>query len=257
MWNESDHPRDNDGKFTFKDGSAGLKGRIEQTEISTTSDVSDKLSTGEILQIAFDVLGKLATPALMLYSDIDSLVKTIKENKLEDKFNIALQNTINKKEKNIKNISSVNNKNSNKEYKVNSIKYSSKIKEDSINFLGSDKRKNNNIELNFKQNKKYKDILLDVLSDKATQTDILYGTTEELEKKIKEYGLENKLKGSLTGGAASTGQPRRDFTRPVEGVIKSDFGPRTQPVEGASSNHQGIDFRAPIGTPVNPLRQEL
>ena len=37
-----------------------------------------------------------------------------------------------------------------------------------MNFLGSDKRKNNNIESGFKQNKKYKDILLDILGNKAT-----------------------------------------------------------------------------------------
>ena len=104
-----------------------------------------------------------------------------------------------------------------------------------------------------RQEAEYKSKLLDILGNKAKPTGVLYGTTKELEEKVKEYGLENKLKGSLTGGAASTGQPRRDFTRPVEGIIKSDFGPRTRPVEGASSNHQGIDFRAPIGTPVKSV----
>ena len=192
-WDESKHPRDDIGRFTYSDGANSgnnsengtfLKGRIEKTENnSAISNVSDKLSAGEIVSIAINVLGKLATPALMLYSDINNVMKAIKENKLEDKFNIALQNTIREKEKNIKN------KNSNKEYKVNNIKYSSKIKEDSMNFLGSDKRKNNNIESGFQQNKKYKDILLDVLKDKATPADILYGTKEKLEERLTKYNL--------------------------------------------------------------------
>ena len=53
------------------------------------------------MQIAFDVLGKLATPALMLYSDINNVMKAIKENKLEDKLNKAWINVKNRKKKTI------------------------------------------------------------------------------------------------------------------------------------------------------------
>lgn len=37
---------------------------------------------------------------------------------------------------------------------------------------------------------------------------------------------------------------------PTTGRISSPFGPRTSPTAGASSNHQGIDYAVPVGTPV-------
>ena len=53
-----------------------------------------------------------------------------------------------------------------------------------------------------KQEAEYKSQLLNILGDKAKPTDVLYGTTKELEEKVKEYGLQNKLKGAMTGGAS-------------------------------------------------------
>jgi murein DD-endopeptidase MepM/ murein hydrolase activator NlpD len=43
-----------------------------------------------------------------------------------------------------------------------------------------------------------------------------------------------------------------NLTSPISGdpTISSLFGPRAQPVPGASTNHQGIDYAVPIGTPV-------
>ena len=42
------------------------------------------------------------------------------------------------------------------------------------------------------------------------------------------------------------------LTPPISGtpLISSLFGPRNQPTAGASTNHQGIDYAVPIGTPV-------
>lgn len=42
------------------------------------------------------------------------------------------------------------------------------------------------------------------------------------------------------------------LTPPISGTptISSLFGPRVQPTAGASTNHQGIDYAVPIGTPV-------
>ena len=110
-WDESKHPRDDIGRFTYSDGSdsennskndtQALKGRIEKTEVKS--------------------------PAEILYGD------THKKEKAEN------------------------------EYRSN---------------------------------------LLNILGDKARPTDVLYGTTKELEEKIKECRLQNKLKGAMAGGAS-------------------------------------------------------
>ena len=99
MWNEQDHPRDDEGKFTFKNGEKG----------SNTKE----------------------SPANILYRD--SKIKAEKD----------------------------------------------------------------------RQETEYKSKLLNILGDKARPTDVLYGTTKELEQKVKEYRLQDKLKGVMTGGAAN------------------------------------------------------
>lgn len=42
------------------------------------------------------------------------------------------------------------------------------------------------------------------------------------------------------------------LTPPIAGTptVSSLFGPRAQPVAGASTDHQGIDYAVPVGTPV-------
>ncbi len=65
------------------------------------------------------------------------------------------------------------------------------------------------------------------------------------------------LGASETGGAAGTAAANASsagggWTNPVGGKYKitSGFGPRKAPTAGASTNHQGIDLAAPIGTPI-------
>ena len=43
------------------------------------------------------------------------------------------------------------------------------------------------------------------------------------------------------------------WIKPVNGIITSDYGLRPRPKAGASSNHSGLDFRAPLGTPVKAI----
>ncbi len=95
---------------------------------------------------------------------------------------------------------------------------------------------------------KYKNKLLDILGNKATPVDVLYGDKESLERKIKELGL-------MTGGASGINQSAANskFIKPVNGAIRSDFGPRKAPVPGASAYHKGLDFGVPIGTPVKSI----
>lgn len=58
----------------------------------------------------------------------------------------------------------------------------------------------------------------------------------------------NKVKGenvSTVNYNTPTG-----FIRPVNGRITNYFGRRVPPTKGASSNHKGVDFGVPVGTPV-------
>ena len=43
------------------------------------------------------------------------------------------------------------------------------------------------------------------------------------------------------------------FIKPVEGKITSDFGYRKLPVQGATTNHSGIDIAVPVGTIVKAV----
>jgi len=43
------------------------------------------------------------------------------------------------------------------------------------------------------------------------------------------------------------------YIKPVEGKITSDFGYRKAPVQGATTNHSGIDIAVPVGTPVKAI----
>ena len=103
-----------------------------------------------------------------------------------------------------------------------------------------------------KQEAEYKSKLLNILGDKVKPTNVLYGTTKELEEKIKGYELQSKLKGAITGGAASTNN-NQNFTRPVEGNVISEFGPRKVSLKDASKDHKGIDIKVPVGTPVKAI----
>lgn len=48
------------------------------------------------------------------------------------------------------------------------------------------------------------------------------------------------------------------FKQPVNGKITSPFGFRNSPTSGASTNHNGVDFGVPTGTPVkSPLDGEI
>ena len=262
-WQESLHPRDNIGRFTYKnsassDSMEAIKGSIEKvvSNNNVLSNILDKLNLGEITSIAIDVIGNLATPAIILYSNIDNLVDIIKDNKLEDKFNNALIKASDKKESNIssgkinvlKDINYKNNKtNNNKDDKT-------KVKEININYLKNNDKQNDINVRKDKSTKEYRNKLIHMLHGKLKPSEILYSSINELEGKVREYGFEDELGGVIAGGASGIDNYNgQSFARPVEGIIKSDFGPRKAPVPNGSTNHKGIDFRAPIGTPVKSV----
>jgi len=76
---------------------------------------------------------------------------------------------------------------------------------------------------------------------------------EELEKAVAD--AKRKQQEALnTGGTAGDSYISGNgfFTHPVPGYtrISSHFGYREQPLPGASTNHKGMDFAAPTGTPI-------
>ena len=87
-WNEQDHPRDDDGKFTFKNGgriSAPNKTNkeilFEKSRKQKENDSLKQKRKNELL----DTLKDKATPADILYGDEKSLSKKIKEYGLDGK----------------------------------------------------------------------------------------------------------------------------------------------------------------------------
>lgn len=71
-------------------------------------------------------------------------------------------------------------------------------------------------------------------------------TTVTLSTLIKEPNILEKATPTRFTGAATTGI----WNKPVKGYITSKFGPRAQPIKGASSFHRGIDIGAAYNTPV-------
>lgn len=98
------------------------------------------------------------------------------------------------------------------------------------------------------------------------------GATQEKLKKLKEAAEAAKRKqeemaraaaaaaaaaaNAGSGSSASAGAPvvsgNGTFTHPCPGMtyVSSEFGWRAQPLPGASTNHKGMDFAAPTGTPI-------
>ncbi len=88
---------------------------------------------------------------------------------------------------------------------------------------------------------------------------LLLEKQKEIEKReAARKAAEAKNKGTGTGGDAA--DPAADtyaanhgglrWPLRVPGRISSEFGSRTSPTEGASTNHQGIDIAVSAGTPI-------
>ena len=83
------------------------------------------------------------------------------------------------------------------------------------------------------------------------------GTEVRAHWRSKPDGSENNnlkelLKRETENNVAQNNNDTK-YIKPVEGKITSDFGYRTAPVAGASTNHSGIDIGVPVGTPVKAM----
>lgn len=98
VWDESKHPRDNEGKFTYKNGGDSennsenntpiLKGRIEKTEVKSPAEIlygdayKKEKAENEYRSNLLNILGNLATPAMIMYATNKQLENEIKKNGL-------------------------------------------------------------------------------------------------------------------------------------------------------------------------------
>jgi murein DD-endopeptidase MepM/ murein hydrolase activator NlpD len=64
-----------------------------------------------------------------------------------------------------------------------------------------------------------------------------------------EYNaLQARIDNHLSRGSPVPGNGRFDW--PVQGAVRSGFGPRVHPIFGGSRMHTGVDISAPSGTPI-------
>jgi murein DD-endopeptidase MepM/ murein hydrolase activator NlpD len=94
---------------------------------------------------------------------------------------------------------------------------------------------------------------------------------QELSKRIAEaggFGFGSLLMDNIRPSSASPAhvrpirmiQPSASHSRavdgplPVDGVVTSGFGRRSDPFHGKHSFHKGLDISAPSGTPIQPIR---
>jgi murein DD-endopeptidase MepM/ murein hydrolase activator NlpD len=75
--------------------------------------------------------------------------------------------------------------------------------------------------------------------NKAGNNDVAVGVN-----KMNELYVQNP---NIADKAATQGS---GFIHPVDGEVRSGFGPRERPTAGASSYHRGVDYRANPGSPV-------
>lgn len=62
--------------------------------------------------------------------------------------------------------------------------------------------------------------------------------------------VRNKPQTPSTGSAGAPRQDAQVLMVPIEGPLTSPFGPRTAPVAGASTFHNGIDIGAPLNADI-------
>lgn len=84
------------------------------------------------------------------------------------------------------------------------------------------------------------------LIDEATLTRVNIALEEKKKKALEDYDAAHRKSSEYSGS-----RDLADFGAPVTGGrISSGYGTRIAPTKGASTNHLGIDYAVPVGTPV-------
>lgn len=93
-----------------------------------------------------------------------------------------------------------------------------------------------------------------LIDEKDTEIGEMSADLKKLKKAVETAERKQREKASSYSGSAGASVVSGNgmFTHPCPGYsrISSYFGPRKQPMAGASSNHKGIDYAAAAGTPI-------
>ncbi len=100
-----------------------------------------------------------------------------------------------------------------------------------------------------------------LLGAKNSELKEIEGNLSEAEEQAKVYEQEVAAQNEIleqikriiaSGGSVKSYMSASGFYWPCPGYTKisSDYGPRTSPTAGASTNHKGVDMAAPYGTPI-------
>ncbi len=208
-WNEADHPRDDEGKFTYKNGGSSssntgiLKGGVEKVKYPDDWGGGDSESGGigsTIGDILTGVLGVVLNPqTIQAVLGILAAKYTVSEMKKikEELYEYMEQHS------NSSNESTSNTPNNDNQTAYDNIGLgmnNSLLTDETKMQYNSNEVKKNTEDILFKntgdkeQESKVRNKLLDVLGDYAEREDIFYSTVPELLEKIKKYGLDTKSK---------------------------------------------------------------
>ena len=202
MWNEQDHPRDDDGKFTFKNGgytgndsensTPVLKGRIEKTEVKSPAEIlygdthKKEKEEKEYRSNLLNVLGDLATPTMILYATNKELGNEIRKNGLINTAKKAVNVALNSKpaQKAIRNSIGGN--------------YDERTNQNTRRYLGQDTA--GMLDLAHGINMNDRDYIKDIISLDNYNDPKVASDKEYLKKKVseqfKDYNFDiNKIKG--------------------------------------------------------------
>ena len=98
------------------------------------------------------------------------------------------------------------------------------------------------------------DTIETLIDEKDTEIGEMSADLKKLKKAVETAERKQREKASSYSGSAGASVVSGNgmFTHPCPGYsrISSYFGPRKQPMAGASSNHKGIDYAAAPGTPI-------
>lgn len=93
----------------------------------------------------------------------------------------------------------------------------------------------------------FQDMMDQALTDSVTKGGSM-GLADMLESQLSQTHT-TRPSGALSAYQSQLASSA-ELAMPVEGVVSSTFGPRTNPISGEHQEHQGLDLAAPEGSPV-------